>query len=179
MKRNNRRPLLQRFWANQGFQVKYSLLVVTVTTFITLIFSYLYYKNEMIKTEILGIQNSDLLQMLKGNDNRIIAYLILFFVFQFFIVFIMGVILTHKVAGPLLRLENYINDLLKGASPSSLMQSRKGDEFKSLFNSFIEYNEIALKKDKEISSLHAYAEEKDFFKDNELKRLFESLKKSS
>ncbi|HMQ10865.1 MAG TPA: hypothetical protein PKC21_00855 [Oligoflexia bacterium] len=148
MKKNNRRPLLKRFWSNKGFQAKYSLLVVTITTLITLIFSYLYYKNEMVKTEILGIQNSELLQMIQGNDNRLIMYLIGFFVFQFLMVFVLGVLLTHKVAGPLHRMEKYLQELNEGKMPYALSGSRKGDEFKSLFNAFVEYNNNLIEKNK-------------------------------
>lgn len=146
--RNKRRPLLKKFWIHRNFQIKYSLFVVLITTFIMGVYSYLYYKNELSKTLLLGIQNSEVMAFLKSSDSRLILYLSSFIVLQFIIVFGLGIILTHRIAGPIHRLKDYFDYLTNGGQPRELGGIRENDEFKDFFASFVKFNKYLIEKER-------------------------------
>lgn len=113
--------------------MKHTMMVVVITTLITAVFGFMYYRNEAAKTEMLQIQNPDLASMLSSSDHTVLYTLLAFFLFQFFAIFFFGLFFTHRVAGPIYRLQKYFKLVESNGILSTFEGVREKDEFKELF----------------------------------------------
>lgn len=145
------RSLIGRFYIDRSYQLKYTLMVVVLTTAITAVFGYMYYRNEAAKTEILQIQNPDLASMLSSSDHTVLFSLLGFFVFQFIVIFFFGLFYTHRVAGPVYRLKKYFERIETTGEVSDFEGVRNKDEFPELFEVLsraitkVQYNKIEVR----------------------------------
>jgi signal peptidase II len=116
------------YWVNLPFQLKYSLTLIAVglsLTLISLVFSYTYMRVTI--------------QELVGNNVFLLNKFLIPFVITFIIIciafcailFAVGRILSHRVAGPLYAFERFLSEALEGKEPQPL-RLRNGDEFKHL-----------------------------------------------
>lgn len=116
-----------RYWVNMSFQVKYCLMLMGVglsLAIICLVFSYTYLRVTI--HELVG-NNSFLL------DKFLIPYVITFIVISIAfcaILFSVGRVISHRIAGPLYAFERFLNDVLDD-KPATL-KLRAGDEFRHL-----------------------------------------------
>lgn len=117
----------RKYWVNPSFQLKYCFVLLGVgigLTVISLVFSYTY----------LRVSISELV----GGNQFLINKFISPFVITFLIIsvgfcgilFTVGKIISHRIAGPLYAFERFLDDTLAGR-PSHL-KLRAGDEFKHL-----------------------------------------------
>jgi signal peptidase II len=115
------------YFINPKFQLRYSLKLMSFGFFFAIIsgtLSYTYLKVTI--TELVGmapqIENRFL-------TNFVITYVIVSLTFSI-ILFFVGVMLSHRAAGPVYAFEKFLEDMLKGnARPLKL---RTGDEFQHL-----------------------------------------------
>ena len=132
------------YWVNLPFQLRYSLILIGVglsLTLISLVFSYTYMRVTI--QELVG-NNSYLLS--KFLVPYVITFAILCIAFCS-ILFAIGRILSHRVAGPLYAFERYLSETLAGKNPPPL-KLRNGDEFKHL-------EELATEVNSRISTIRA------------------------
>lgn len=127
------RGLLKRFYINRSYQLKHTMMAVLASTLMTLVFGYMYYRNESAKTEMLQIQNPDLASMLSASDHTVLYSLLAFFLLQFVTIFFLGLFFTHRVAGPIYRLQKYFETVEYSGVVSPFEGVRENDEFKELF----------------------------------------------
>ena len=114
-------------WVNPSFQLKYSTMLVFVVMGLTLIsgvFSYTYLRVSI--NEIVGDNSPILPKFLKP---FLVTYTSITLGFCA-VVFLVGKLISHKIAGPVYALERYVNELLNGKDRK--LKLRKGDEFKNL-----------------------------------------------
>lgn len=120
------------FWVNRKFQIKYSLFFAVTGLFLTLIsavFSYTYLKVT--------------LQELVGNNYILIEKFTKPFIFTFIILSIMfclilftvGKLISHRIAGPLYAFERFLSEILEGkglTKNGAALKLRTNDDFKHL-----------------------------------------------
>lgn len=115
------------YWINAKFQLKYCLALMACGLFLSIIagtYSYTY----------LNVT----IRELRGGDAMIAHRLLLPYVFTFAVVsltvsavlFLVGLILSHRAAGPLYAFERFLNDHIDGKQ--TRLRLRAGDEFKEL-----------------------------------------------
>lgn len=117
----------KKYWVNFSFQIKYCLLLMGVglaLTLISLVFSYTYIR----------VSISDLTA---GNEFLINKFVQPFIITYFFIafgfcaiLFTIGKIISHRIAGPLYAFERFLDLALQGKAGK--FKLRAGDEFKHL-----------------------------------------------
>lgn len=117
----------RKYWVNPQFQLKYCFVLLGVgvgLTVISLVFSYTYLRVSI--SELVG-GNQFLIN--KFISPFVITYLIISVGFCA-ILFTVGKIISHRIAGPLYAFERFLDDTLAGR-PSHL-KLRAGDQFKHL-----------------------------------------------
>lgn len=117
----------KQYWVNYRFQIKYSVFLMGVgisLTTISLVFSYTYMR--VMISELIG-NNPAILQKFLGP--YIITYIIICFAFCA-ILFAIGRLISHRIAGPLYAFERFLDEALAGNSKG--LKLRAGDEFKHL-----------------------------------------------
>ncbi|MEZ4703889.1 MAG: hypothetical protein R3A11_01590 [Bdellovibrionota bacterium] len=144
MEKNKR--VRQRLVVNLGFQLKYTLLVLILSSGIFAGLGIQLYKKELEKTRILGIQNPEILEIIQSADQKTVYYLAAAFAAQVIITVLVGLFLTHKMIGPITRAKNSIDTALESGEFRPVLPIRKGDEFGSFFHSVNQLLEKHYKK---------------------------------
>lgn len=118
----------KQYWVNMPFQLKYCFILMGVGLSLTLIcsvFSYTYMRVTI--------------QELVGNNAFLLNKFLVPFVITFMIIsvafcailFAVGRLISHRIAGPLYAFERFLNEALEGKADANL-KLRAGDEFKHL-----------------------------------------------
>ncbi|MFN7134843.1 MAG: hypothetical protein ACK4N5_22375 [Myxococcales bacterium] len=127
------RPMHSRktYLIDRGFQLKYTVILVVVGAAVSLLFGAMMYQAHVETTQVLELpdpykqvvaqQDSSLLWVVAGISVLMAVALGLF-----------GVLVTHRVAGPIYVFSHYVNVLGQGRYPQ-LRPLRKNDELKSFF----------------------------------------------
>lgn len=123
-----------RFLINLKFQLKYPLMVVGLSSIVFAIFGYKLYQSEIGKQKLLMIQNPEVMQLVQSHDHQILYYLIGFFVIQVASILFLGMILTHRIAGPIFRVEKTLEEAIRTKELIPIRPVRKNDEFQSFFD---------------------------------------------
>lgn len=117
----------KQYWVNYRFQIKYSLFLMGVglsLTTISLVFSYTYMRVTI--AELIG-NNPQMLNKFLGP--YIITFVIICLAFCA-ILFAVGRLISHRIAGPLYAFERFLDEALQGNAKG--LKLRAGDEFKHL-----------------------------------------------
>jgi signal peptidase II len=117
----------KQYWINKRFQLKYCLILMGVglsLTVISLVFSYTYLRVTI--SELVG-NNQFLLNKFLGPF--VITYAIICVTFCA-ILFAVGRLISHRIAGPLYAFEKFLTEVLDGKERG--LKLRAGDEFKHL-----------------------------------------------
>ncbi|MEQ1721665.1 MAG: signal peptidase II, partial [Pseudobdellovibrio sp.] len=120
------------FWVNKKFQIKHSIFF-TVTgfflTLVSLVFSYTYLKVTI--QELVG-NNPVLIE--KFTKPFLITFIVLSLIFSI-ILFTVGKLISHRIAGPLYAFERFLKDILDGkglTKTGAALTLRTNDDFKHL-----------------------------------------------
>lgn len=120
------------FWINKRFQIKYSALFMSVGLFLTLIslvFSYTY-----LKVTIEEISGHNPILIDKFSQPFLYSFLFLSITFSI-VLFIIGKMISHRIAGPLYAFERFLIEVLDGkglTKSGAALKLRAGDDFKHL-----------------------------------------------
>lgn len=117
----------RQYWMNMPFQLKYCFVLMGVglsLTLISLVFSYTY-----LQVTIQDLVGNNPVLLKKFLSPFVITYLIICVAFCA-ILFAVGKVISHRIAGPLYAFERFLTDSLDG-NPRTL-KLRDGDEFKHL-----------------------------------------------
>jgi signal peptidase II len=117
----------KKFWVNRKFQLKYCFVLVGVGLSLStlgLVFSYTYLRVTIME--------------LVGNYSYLLDKFLLPYVVSFLLMcgifcaalFVVGKIISHRIAGPMYAFERYLNDILQGKDIQ--LKLRTGDDFKHL-----------------------------------------------
>lgn len=120
------------FWVNKKFQIKHSFLFTAIGLFLTLVsmvFSYTYLKVTL--EEIVGY-NPALIK--KFTKPFLYTYIILAVLFSI-VLFSVGKLISHRIAGPLYAFQRFLSEILEGkglTKSGAALKLRTNDDFKHL-----------------------------------------------
>lgn len=150
------------FWINKKFQIKHSVFFMVIGLFLTLIsvvFSYTYLKVSL--EELVGY-NPNLIA--KFTKPFLFTFLTLAVIFSI-ILFSVGKLISHRIAGPIYAFERFLNDILDGKGltrPGPALKLRTNDDFKNLEQLAEEVRAKLLKINSEKTvQVTEYAEDED------------------
>jgi methyl-accepting chemotaxis protein len=135
-----------RFLVNFKFQLKYSLMVVLLSSAVFVGLGYKFYQSEVGKQKLLEIQNPDILEMVQSQDHNTLYYLAAFFIVQILSIMLLGIILTHRIAGPIFRIEKDLEKSLETGEMPVIRPVRKNDEFQGFFDTLHKFIQKVSKK---------------------------------
>ncbi|MCX6112389.1 MAG: HAMP domain-containing protein [Proteobacteria bacterium] len=126
------------FLVNRPFQFKYSILLSLLGGLVAALFAahVFYFLNENIHVFIPNFSESpEIAQVIFGEQKKIAIYLMVLIFLVMCVLFFLGIILTHKIMGPVLVLKRKMQDVAEGRY-SARVYLRKGDELKDLAVAF-------------------------------------------
>lgn len=155
----------KQYWVNMAFQLKYCFMLMAVglsLTLISLVFSYTY-----LRVTIQELVGNNLFLMNKFLVPFVITFIVICVAFCA-ILFAVGRLISHRIAGPLYAFERFLDEALTGtAKPLKL---RTGDEFKHLEELAEEINSRLqqIKKERTVNVVE-YSESQDDGNENKKK----------
>lgn len=117
----------RKYWVNASFQIKYCFVLMGIgvaLALISLVFSYTY-----IRVSISDLTAGNEYLVNKFIGPFVITYLFIVLGFSS-ILFTLGKIISHRIAGPLYAFERFLDETLKGQHVE--LKLRAGDEFRHL-----------------------------------------------
>jgi hypothetical protein len=146
MTSNKRRivPIVDR-----KFQIKYTMIIMGVAAVISVVLGYLLFQSYQEMNEMIGI--IEIQNRLDADDaNRVFLYVVGFLVAEVLILGYVGLLMTHRVCGPIFVLQRHLSTLMSGVYPK-VRPLRTGDEFNSCFEVFT--STIQMLRDRDLREL--------------------------
>jgi len=126
------------FIIDGSFQIKYSLIFALVGVLIAVLFSahIFYFLGEYLQVVIPDyIDHPQIYDFVTAEKRKIIIYLSVLILLLGCFLFFVGIVITHKIIGPVMVIKRKINDVEQGDF-GAYVKLRKGDEFKDLAEAF-------------------------------------------
>lgn len=117
----------KQYWINSSFQLRYCFVLMGIglaLTLISLVFSYTY-----IRVSISDLTAGNIFLINRFINPFVITYISIAVGFSA-ILFTLGKIMSHRIAGPLYAFERFLDDTLQGKNVD--LKLRSGDQFKHL-----------------------------------------------
>ncbi len=125
----------RRYLVDKRFQFKYTAMVIILSSIVFAILGYELYRKTIANTEILQIQNIDVKGLVTLQDRQILYLLGGFFLLQVASLFVLGILITHRIAGPMFRVQKFLEDIAEKGEIRPLNPVRSRDEFQGFFDS--------------------------------------------
>jgi len=142
--KNDKQKLRTRYLIQPRFQILYSCMLVLIALicaiFVGAVIYLLIYSNNLIFVKYQLHTTPEYLNLLMKQNKLVLFAWVGSFVCVAIVLFIAGIFLSHRMAGPIYALMREMKKLLKG-DLSAHLQFRKGDEFKNLkipFNHWVD-----------------------------------------
>ncbi len=116
------------------FQWKYTLLVVALGVGVTFVMGGLLYRAHMDNTRLLDLDQRLQEQVIRG-DQIFLLYLVVGIISMAIVLGIWGLIITHRISGPLFIVARYL-DVLADRQYPDVRPLRKRDELQAFFGAF-------------------------------------------
>ena len=134
---------------DRQFQFKYTAIIVGIAAAISLVLGYFLWKSYMEMNEVIDLASlsPEVNDKLNSDDARFVFTITLaFLVAEVAVLGVMGLLITHRVCGPIFVLQRHMDTISSGTYPS-MRPLRAGDEFHEAFNSFSRMIENLRKRD--------------------------------
>jgi hypothetical protein len=118
-----------------AFQLKYTGLVVAMGAIISVICAYFIYRAYNENTQLLELSEAVGQEIARRESNTIVTVVVAFVVLEIVALGFWGVLVTHRIAGPVFIIGKHLQALRDGRYPD-LRPLRAGDEMKSFFEIF-------------------------------------------
>lgn len=112
------------FVINPKFQFKFSLIVCSLILLSSLLYPVTIYE----VFEAIFRQNPALGDKMSSSRSQLLVMLSIIQIVYLIIVFVICIFISHKIAGPMFKLSNYLKNIADGNSPQELY-FRNGDNF--------------------------------------------------
>lgn len=140
------RRLIRNYLLDRKYQLRYTLIMVLISSLLTATLGYIWYQQvratsssiEMRSLTNLGFSEKEVQEIrdeMAGQDRFRLVVLIGFGVLFALATACYGIIITHKVAGPLYKISRYMNDIKEGRL-GKVYDLRRGDHLRDFFESF-------------------------------------------
>jgi len=118
------------------FQWKYTIIITALGVGLTAIMGGFLYRAHVDNTHLLDLDGNPALQqeVMRG-DQIFLIYLIVFVAIMAVALAVWGLVVTHRISGPLFILSRYMNEIAEGRYPD-LRPLRKRDELREFFAAF-------------------------------------------
>lgn len=123
---------------DRAFQFKYTAIIVAVAAVISSVLGYLLLRSYLEMNEVADIAalSPEVGDKLNRDDvTRVFRITLVFLVAEVMVLGVMGLIITHRVAGPVAVLQRHFQTLGAGRYPKT-RPLRAGDEFREAFSAF-------------------------------------------
>lgn len=120
---------------DRGFQLKYTALIMAIAAIISTVLGYFLLSAYQEMNSLIDISNEIGEQLNSDDANRVFMLVVGFLGAEVVILGVMGILITHRVVGPISVLHRHLDVLLADRYPS-LRPLRAGDEFSSTFEAF-------------------------------------------
>jgi HAMP domain-containing protein len=123
---------------DRRFQFKYTGIIVAIAAFVSAVLGYFLLKSYWEMNEVIDLASlsPEVNDKLNSDDARFVFQLTLaFLVLEVVGLGIMGLLITHRVVGPVFVLTRHLNTILEGKYPVT-RPLRQGDEFRETFEAF-------------------------------------------
>lgn len=145
MQKGHRRRI-RNLLLDRKLQLRYTLIMVTLSSLLTAGLGYIWYSqmretSMTVEVKALGAMSVDsaeiqhLRQEMKAQDNLRLLALVGFGVLFALVLAMYGIVLTHKIAGPLHKITGYMSDIADG-DLKEIWNLRKGDQLQEFFREF-------------------------------------------
>lgn len=135
----------RNFLVDRGFQLKYTLYMVVVGAAISLLFGAMMYQAHVEATQLIDMPDP-LREAVKMQDSTLLWLVMAIAVVMAVALGLFGILVTHRVAGPIYVFGHYMNVLGEGRYPM-LRPLRKNDELKTFYETF--HGAVALLKERD------------------------------
>ena len=144
---------IRNYLLDRKLQLRYTLMMVLLSSVLTAGLGYFWYDqmrttSRTIEVRALATMSDEDVERIKSEmatqDQMRLVVLVGFGVLFAFMVAGYGIVLTHKVAGPLFKISRYMNDMKEGKL-GEVYDLRKGDQLREFFETFKQMH-IALRK---------------------------------
>jgi hypothetical protein len=133
------RPTYTRrtFLVDRHFQLKYTAILMVVGASLTVLFGAMMYQAHVDATQMMGLPDKFGAMVVSRYDQRQLWIVAVVAVVMSFALALFGILVTHRVAGPLYIMGRYIRTLGEGSFPQ-MRPLRHNDELKDFFRGFQE-----------------------------------------
>lgn len=130
------------------FQLKYTGLVVALGAIISIICAYFIYRAYNENTQLLELSEAVGQEISRRESTTIVTVVVAFVVLEIVALGFWGILVTHRIAGPIFIISRYLRILKDGAYPE-MRPLRDGDEMKTFFDLFAGMVDNLKTKDRE------------------------------
>ena len=121
---------------DRRFQLKYTGMIVLIGAIIAFVAAYFIFRSWQENTELLAISMPDLAETIQSREAGKIYWAVgIFVVLEVVGLFAWGILITHRIAGPLFIIDRYLEAIRSGFYPD-MRPLRSHDELQQFFNSF-------------------------------------------
>lgn len=124
----------RRYLLDRGFQLKYALLMAAAGLVVALAFGLWLHQAHVQATALLA-QDPETQALIARSDRLLLGAFVAIAVLLAAALFLLGVVVTHRVAGPVFVMGHYLAVMAQGRFPR-MRALRRGDELKGLFRTF-------------------------------------------
>jgi HAMP domain-containing protein len=120
---------------DRQFQFKYTGMILAVAATVSVVLSTLLWRSYRETTDMLEIAmtSPEMSAIIGENDSKLVFGLtIVFLVLEVVVLGVLGLIITHRVAGPVFVVKRHLTTLTEGRFPA-MRPLRDGDEFADMF----------------------------------------------
>lgn len=120
---------------DRQFQFKYTAIIVLIGAAIALVCGYFIYEAWRENTELLEISNAITSEINARESSKVFWAVGIFVALEVVGLFLWGILVTHRIAGPLFLIDRYLNAVREGQLPD-IRPLRRRDELQTFFDSF-------------------------------------------
>jgi signal transduction histidine kinase len=134
---------------DRRFQFKYTAIIVTVAAVVsTALGAFLFQSYQEMNDIVATLTSAEIGASLDTEDSkRVFTVVVAFLVAEVVVLGVLGLLVTHRVCGPIFVLHRHMNTILEGSYPQ-LRPLRQGDEFTAAFESFRDL--VAMLKERDV-----------------------------
>jgi hypothetical protein len=142
------RRKIRNYLIDPRVQLRVTLVMLVLSSLLTAVLGYFWYAEIREASDVIRISAMSLLgneganklgQELLASDHKRLMILIGFAVLLGFLITAYGIVMTHRIAGPLFKINRHMNDIAEGRL-YKLWGLRKGDQLQDFFGSFERMN---------------------------------------
>jgi hypothetical protein len=132
---NEKRHRRSTYVIDRRFQFKYTMIIVLIGALIALVCAYFIYQAWRENTELLAISQVIAGEINRRESSKVFWAVGIFVVLEVVGLFLWGILVTHRIAGPLFIIDRYLGALRSGIYPD-MRPLRRHDELQHFFESF-------------------------------------------